>query len=56
MLLDVNVMNTCFDIMTGFVFNLYLFDSVLVICHFNIFLTEADVMHDARYVYSIWHT
>ena len=32
-----------------------LFSSVLVICHFNIHLTEVCVMHEtAGYVYSIW--
>ena len=29
---------------------------MLVICHFNIKLTEAGVMHAAGYVYSIWST
>ena len=32
---------------------LHLFGSVLDICHFNINLTEAGVMHEAGYVYSI---
>ena len=27
---------------------------MLVICHFNINLTDASVMHEAGYVYSIW--
>ena len=35
---------------------LYLFGSVLVICYFNINLTEAGVMHKGGYVYSIWST
>ena len=26
------------------------------LCHFNIFLTDAGVMHDAGYVYSTWNT
>ena len=30
--------------------------SVLVICHLNIQLTEAGVMHEVGYVYSIWST
>ena len=30
--------------------------SVLVICHFNIKLTEAGVVHEAGYVNSIWNT
>ena len=29
---------------------------MLVICHFNINLTEAAVMHEAGYAYSIWST
>ena len=29
---------------------------MLVICHFNINLTEAVFMHEAAYVYSIWST
>ena len=29
---------------------------MLVICHFNIQLTEAYVMHEAGYVYSVWST
>ena len=32
---------------------IYVFGSVLVICHFNINLTEVGVMHEAGYVYSI---
>ena len=35
---------------------LYLICSVLVICHFNIKLTGAGVMHEAGYVDSIWST
>ena len=35
---------------------LYLISSVQIICHFNILLTEAGVMHEAGYVYSIWST
>ena len=35
---------------------LYIFDSLLVICHFNILLTGAGVMHEAGYVYSIYST
>ena len=38
------------------VLNLYIFGSVQIICHFNIKLTEAGVMHEAEYVYSIWST
>ena len=34
--------------------NLYPFYSKLVICHFNIYVTEAGVMYEAVYVYSIW--
>ena len=34
----------------------YLISSVQVVCHFNILLTEAGVMHEAEYVYSIWST
>ena len=40
--------------MTGFVF--IFFCSVLVFFHFNIKLTEVDVMHEAGHVYSIWST
>ena len=32
---------------------LYLFSSILVICHFNIYLAEAGVMNEAGYAYSI---
>ena len=35
---------------------LYLIISVLVVCHFNILLTEPGVMHETGYVYSIWRT
>ena len=35
---------------------LYRFSFVLVICHININLTEAGVMHEAGYVYYIWTT
>ena len=35
---------------------LHLFSSVLVICYFNIYLTEEGVMHEAGYVYSIQST
>ena len=31
-------------------------DTMLGICHLNIELTGADVMHDVEYVYSIWST
>ena len=40
--------------MPVFVLFLHLLCSVIVICHFNIYLTEADVMHEEVYVYSIW--
>ena len=36
--------------------DLHLFCSVLVICPFNIYLTEAGVMLEAGYVYSILST
>ena len=32
---------------------LYLISSVQIVCHFNILLKEAGVMHDAGYVDSI---
>ena len=38
------------------IYFLYTFCSVIVICHFNIELTEAGVMHEAGYVDSIWST
>ena len=43
-----------FYILTGFEF--IFFCSVIVICHFNMELTEAGVMHEAGYVDSIWST
>ena len=36
--------------------HLYLISFVQIICHFNILLTEASVIHEAGYVYSIWST
>ena len=41
--------------MTSLVLNLYTFCSVIVICHFNIELTEAGVMHEAGYVDYLEH-
>ena len=32
----------------------YLFSSLLVICHFHIYMTDAGAMHEAGYIYSIW--
>ena len=47
-------MCACFDIITSFVCDLV--SSVLVICHLNITLTEAGVMHEAAYIYCIRST
>ena len=52
--LTYNMCIPVFYILTGL--NLYTFCSVIVICHFNIELTEAGVMHEAGYVDSIWST
>ena len=47
-------MYVCFYIDNRFCIQLIC--SVLVICHFNIKLTEAGVIHEAGYVDSIWST
>ena len=49
-------MKTILNIMAGFVFTPFYFGSVLVISNFNINLTEAYVVNEAGYVYSIWST
>ena len=48
--LDIYVMYTCFT--PQHVFYLHLIGSMQVICHFNICLTQAGVMHEAVYAYS----
>ena len=47
-------MYICFYIITDFVFIFQLVPRKS--CHFNNLLTEAGVMHEAGYVYSIWIT
>ena len=42
-----------FDQLAGLI--MWLITFMLVICHFNIYLTEAGVMNEAGYVYSIWN-
>ena len=51
---DISSMYTCVFIIT--VIYLHRFRSVIVDCHFNIYLTKVGVMHEAGYVYSIRST